>query len=525
MSKAPVATSASDLLKEISPTELLLIYDLAQRKAAVARTPSPLSNKYNLEKELSKIRAGGYRPDVKIVCDIIDKNLFEILDKKISNLDEYKIGVEGFISYIRLRWNAVGEDDNTRTKLTASLCRFFLECHNLDSEILVAQFPPQPGDFNCFDGITERIDELRKSEGLLLQDLSSAYQSARLEAFQPIKSTTPTTMEVHAYDYFGKILDVEFANSRMLYDISSPILAAELNRFAQRFFARVEKIFLSAEENVLTEILFLGKEIMEKDFTPQDAEKLKQLFEEAGWRMSEQNEEDFTLKAAFEKKLIQAIEKKFSLTGLAGYRAVIDDEDLFIADESETDSEEYLLKLNSRTVAAITNAINNAHLAELHELRRSPEISGFRSTAVVRELDVVTCYSRQSTARIVAQLSSANPDEMLQALNVIFALSKPGYGSLALHVFNPAIAEAAGNLEKFFQKQISQKPPQLFYQKHHPKLLEYLGRLKIAEKTFRKTSAAHILAGKKIDKNFAPQSPTAIYYSSYATPPLKMRWR
>lgn len=494
-----MSKNLSQLIQTTSASELDLIFDEAQKRETTKKIPSPLPNKKQLQDELQALTNEAYEPDCARLCATVERVLTIAVADKLDDKNSYQKRLVEFTNYIKGRWGAHGENDDTRKRLTKSLYEFFLQQHDIDFEVLVAQFPPQPEDFNCFYGICERVDAIRKPQNHLLQILTSARQAALSKAFEGIRKTVTAENQVHAHHYFELVLRGSDLAPQNPYRISSAALLAQLNLFPHLFHEMSCKATADQQEFSKEEIAALGKKIIEKNFKEEEGEKLKKLLSEEG---SVLLADDYALKTKFEEALIIALREKFSVPTL--------EEELF-ENVAETEDDGYLLKLKFEALLeAIKKLSDQAQTVEFKDLAALPHIEAFAyPNSSITQFDVREFYSHHSTDRIIALLSSTNADEIVEGINIIFALSHASSGSPTLHILNSSIALAATRLHKTFEKKISDPTQAPFYKKILPRLEVYLERQKHAKEYFAQTSAhaTDILSRKEISPEFCKSIP------------------
>ena len=490
-------------LQQITPVKLLTIYHLAQKQQEESQIPSPLSNKEILQQRLTI---------QKTINERNPKELLKIIDEATSQSpfasgdQEYKARIAEFKNYIENRWNAQGEDSQTRINLTRSLCDFFLNSHSLEPGILYAQFPPQKDDFNCFTGICERLDEIRSPQDLLLRELQNSFNKAFSQVHENAIKTVAIGNQVHSYSELKSVFEGEDPLRRStifaMHSISAAVLATHLNAFPRAFYNNFTQQLQGLDKSLIrNKIITLALKIIDDKLDKDEKETalLRSLI--SGSAMEIADEELLkigNLKTSLEQKLRPVLAAEFQINlgeALLETDALFD----FECEETNTDSEtnasatsKYTFLPNPKLLGFIVERNTSYQLHRLGDLfrqislkskARAGESTEALSSATQEEpISAATIYSKKFQTELIRKLKSSNEKDIVEALNIIYALSKPGNASCIFQVCNKKVSDAAKELK------LQQKLDPNSFELHRFKLEQYLKRRKAAKEHFRTTS-------------------------------------
>jgi ankyrin repeat protein len=497
-----IDSAPSDLPETLSNIHPLHLVETCSRllREDVPKENSIISNAEDITALKAKILAEGFSANKEEFQRLLDGS-FEALKSQIDSatIDNYSERLVVFKKYIDGRWNAAGENNDSRRAVMLSTCNMFLGCGTMDFDVFISQFPPQPEDFNCLSGISARIASIKSSNNPFIKIVSEATDLAVAKAFESLKRFTSRANEPHLMidlkRVFGLITQEEaLAIDPLIHFARQKIpaldLLVEINNFPKRLS---ELMFLKVgkevrDESLEDEVANIKSEIVNiidglGTFEPAEKLTLKAWVETEG-RIELKN---FGLKDKLEIALTDAFKNqglseeelkkrdmfRFSdvRKGDAAVVSLLKDD---LAAESMTDAGISLAgdDLESESVVDDTGGWLSLNVKVLTSVIKDQQRLSWKSSELKevankaalkplsQEMDslesVAQFYSKSYLETLVQNLNSEDITDNITAINVLYALSKSGYGSAILHVCKKKIFTAAkGCKDKFTDNEAS----------------------------------------------------------------------
>ena len=437
------------VIKNMNPQELLLVFDFLKKRNKDLVTPSPLTNKEEIEKLLRTLetRLISYEELENAIYKTVNQSIFP------NKNSEYKKKIDSFADYIKEKWNNPNssENDKTKSRLAKAILEFFLICHNLDKESLSIAFPLTEEEFLCFNGSSERIEErtigaLPKND--LLQILADEDFAIKASLHSKVNKIVGTGNEVHANSFLHKVLDGAYNEEDQFiqaYEVPNSLLLYALNSYPLSLYIKFkEKILLSNKDKIA-----IAKKIGLDEFL-KFAENNDSPLQEEGLLLNEDKAEAFY-------KILPEIEAKIKESLSNSFKNPIFEDVAFIEFDS-TEKFDYHIKLDFEKFEEVNDLQKNkeSHLLEnlneaLGELnlntKKTTEISLQELIDELNKHDEQLKKAYKNKEDLLKKLKSKNISRNLQGLNILFALSRSGPASCIFNVFDKDVFEAAKNIK------------------------------------------------------------------------------
>ncbi len=449
------------VFKDLTPIELSSFYCWLKQQDSRDSKSTDRQERLRPLFELSDFSS----PDLVIAA--IDREIPEIFSPEVFATEDLQRRVNEFKEYIKGRWVASGESDETKKKLIKSLVNFFLNCENIEPDVLLAQFPPHKDDYNCFQGIIERFDAIQSSENLLIRYMQQKHISAQATAFEYFRLSIALGNQTHANEYLAQILGLKPREAIAFAEFETPSskIQQAAAYYSEDFYER-----LRSEKDFATDLL---SEFYQKlPAKLKEARFLEDLKQGNSVIIKSSDTADFfEFKKEFDAELLKFLETKKikPKESEGGEDFSILNQQQFETLDKESDDSAYIFAIQQDAIYKI--AIQNPFELELQKFQEANSRINFNEPRKFAPLTWQDHY--QSENNLSQRLESESPKEMLEALNLVYFLSKPGYGSCVFYAFREDLQVAMANLQRKFQAE----PLQQFYQQHQFKITEYLERL------------------------------------------------
>jgi ankyrin repeat protein len=498
-------------LNETDPLDLVTFSSQILRADKNAETRGAIDLQY-LKDFKAKISAPDFQANKDEFLSIFDR-LSKDLGDQIQDQEEkeaYSVRLNDLRLFADARWNSSeGENNQSRIALMSSVCNVCLRGLAFNKELLMAHFPAHKEDLNCFSGLSSRASSVTFSDKVSVNIVADAVNAVMLNSYNELQRFLCPDDAVHLMPELRRVFGLITQEEALAEDpliafaqqnIPAVKLLAEISSFPRRLheelMARVKNLNTSLNIETLKRVV--NQEVIKlADFEVED--KLDLGFSVFSQRAVTDVTEEFARQKKFEEVIGGIIKASFNLS--EGDLLEIRNGELMLIDIFNFSSDGPDRNVISFNREGLLEVINGKKLAAAIKFQQevSPQLDEagipFSRSGVSPPLVVKSVYGAKYLQTLVDNLKSPEIEKNIEAIDVIYALSRPGKGSAMLHIFKNEVFDEVKRLETRFKAGGDNLAKNNLF-----KIERYLDRADRAESYFAQNSklASRILGGEKI---------------------------